>query len=111
MDFEQSMTYPSQTSPEPLESISKQTQESHPFHQVNQIFTPQDSIPHFDKLAESVPPSFHLSQFDEFEFEDHVKKEQEEESVHEDEIFSQPLCEPVINPIFEKCIIHESPTD
>ena len=66
---------PSQTSHEPLESISKQTQESHNFHQVNQIFMPQDSTPHFDKFFESVHPSFQLNQFDEFESDNLVEKE------------------------------------
>jgi hypothetical protein len=72
---------------------------------------PQDSTPHFDKPSESVPPSFHLSQFEEFESKNHFEKEQENESVHEDEIFLQPMSETVINPIFEKRKIHESPND
>jgi hypothetical protein len=69
--FEQIMTGLAQTSPKPLVPISNQTQESHPINQVNQILMPQDSTPHFDKPSESVPPSFHLSQFEEFESKNH----------------------------------------
>ena len=72
---------------------------------------PRDSTPQLDKYFEYVPPSVHLSQFDEFEIEDNVEKEQENESVPEYEALLQPLCEHVINPIFEKCILHESPND
>ena len=105
------MTNLAQTSPELLDPILNQTQESYPVHQVNQTFMPQDFTPHVDKLSEFVPPSFHLSQFDEFESDDHVEKELEDEIVYEVKTFLQLLCEPVINPIFEKCIIHESPND
>ena len=59
--YEQIMTNLAQTSPEPLDQISNQTQESHHGHQVNQIFMPQDSTLYFDKLSESVPPLFHLN--------------------------------------------------
>ena len=52
-----------------------------------------------------------MNQFDEFESEDQVEKDQENESVYENETILQPICEPIINPNFEKCIIHESPKD
>jgi len=77
MDFEQSMSHLSQSNSEPLDSISNQTQEENNFNQVNQILMPQDSIPQFDKFYESVPPSIHLSQFEEFEYENHEEKEVE----------------------------------
>ena len=50
---------------------------------MNQIFILQDSTPYFDTVSQSVPQSFHLNQFDEFEYEKHVEEEQDDEVVHE----------------------------
>jgi hypothetical protein len=94
--------------PEPVVPISNQTQESHPVHQVNQTLMSQDFTINFEKNSESVQPLFHWDQFDEFESEGNCEKDQEDESVHEDETLVQPLCDDVINPSFEKCKLHES---
>jgi hypothetical protein len=54
----------------------------------------QQQLAHMSKMFEAI-----MSKLD----------EQEEESANENETLPQPICEPMRNPIFEKCQIHESP--